>query len=95
MAKTVRVKPLVLLYRIAETLKTSSSLYVSSELAVFGLATESLTTACERERKGLLGADAEGREKVLPIKTFADWMKTDLRKGGFEEPGIIIGRAKP
>ena len=55
---------------MTEILEIAYDLHVSSELAVFGLATERSATTCERELKGLSGADAniEEREKVLPIR---------------------------
>lgn len=65
---------------MTKILEIAYALHVSSAFAVFGLRAEWGTTACARELKGLSGAAAEGREKVLHIKTFADWMKTDLQK---------------
>ena len=40
-------------------------------------------------------ANAEERAKILSIKAFAEWMKSDLKKRGFEGPEIVSSHAKP
>ena len=83
--------------RMGEILETDYGLPASSEFAVFGLVAYSIATLCEGELKTLSGADAnaEERAKVLSIKAFAEWMKSDLQKRGFEGPEIVSSHAKP
>ena len=83
--------------RMGEILETAYGLPVSSEFAVFGLVAYSIATLCEGELKTLSGADAnaEERAKVLSIKAFAEWMKSDLQKRGFEGPEIVSSHTKP
>ena len=83
--------------RMGEILETVYGLHVASDLAVFYLPADWIATACERELETLSHTDAkvEEREKVLQIKAFAEWMKTDLQKKGFQGPGVMVRSVKP
>lgn len=83
--------------RMGEILETDYGLPVSSEFAVFGFVAGWIATLCERELQTLSGTDAnaEEREKALSIKAFAEWMKADLRKRGFEGPEVVGSHGKP
>lgn len=82
--------------RAGEILKTDYGLAISSEFAVFGFVADYIATSCERELKALRGADANTKEceKVLHIKAFAEWMKADLQKNGFQGPETMVRPAK-
>ena len=82
--------------RMGEILETDYGLPVGSEFAVFGFVADWIATLCGRELKALSGADAnaEEREKALNIMALAEWMKTDLRKRGFEGPEVVGGHTK-
>ena len=83
--------------RMGEILEMHYGLPGGSEFAVFGLVAYWIATLCEGQLKTLSSADANAEEhaKVLSIKAFAEWMKSDLKKRGFEGPEIMSSHAKP
>ena len=82
---------------MGEILETVYGLHVASDLAVFYLPADGIATACERELEMLSHTDikVEEREKILQIKAFAEWMKTDLQKKGFQGPGVMVRPVRP
>lgn len=83
--------------RLGEILKADYESCKPSEPVAFALPADLIAGACDQKLKTLPKSENKRaeREGIQRVKTLVDWMKTDLQKRGFEEPGIIVGRAKP